>query len=66
MRTTLSIDDELIERARRMTGEKETAVLIRLALRVLIEREAAGRLAAQAGSMPRLRITRRRRATDKT
>jgi Arc/MetJ family transcription regulator len=62
MRTTLNIDDELLARAREMTGEHEKTALVHKGLQALIEREAARRLAALGGSMPKLRVPPRRRA----
>jgi len=65
MRTTLIIDDDLIDRAKRITGIKEKTALVRAGLEALIAREAARRLAALAGSEPNLRpIPRRRTVTD--
>jgi Arc/MetJ family transcription regulator len=62
MRTTLNIDDELIERARRLTGIEEKTALIHAALKALIERESGRRLAALGGTMPRMRPIPRRRS----
>jgi len=65
MRTTLIIDDELIDRAKRLTGIKEKTALVRAGLEALIAREAARRLAALGGSEPKLLpIPRRRSGTD--
>jgi Arc/MetJ family transcription regulator len=50
MRTTLSLDDDLLATAKRYTGLKEKSELLREALRALIERESARRLAALGGS----------------
>lgn len=61
MRTTLNIDDELLDQARRMTGIEEKAALVREGLRALIERESARRLAKLGGSEPDLRPAPRRR-----
>lgn len=61
MRTTVTLDDELVEKARFYTGIKETPALIREALRKLIEREAARRLARLGGTMPDLKPAPRRR-----
>lgn len=61
MRTTLNIDDELLEEARRITGVKEKAALVREGLRALIERESARRLARLGGSEPQLQDVPRRR-----
>jgi Arc/MetJ family transcription regulator len=62
MRTTLIIDDELLERARSLTGIKEKTALVRAGLETLIAREAAKRLAALGGSEPDLQPIPRRRA----
>ena len=61
MRTTIALDDELVRTAQEFTGVSEKAALIREALKALIERESARRLAALGGSMPGLRNTPRRR-----
>ncbi len=45
MRTTLALDDDLLERAQALTGVHEQSALVREALRALIERESARRLA---------------------
>ena len=50
MRTTVTLDDELIARAQELTGIEEKAALLREGLNALIEREAARRLAALGGS----------------
>jgi Arc/MetJ family transcription regulator len=62
MRTTLIIEDELVDRARELTGIREKTALVRAGLEALIAREAAKRLAALAGSEPDLRPVPRRRA----
>ncbi len=61
MRTTLALDDDLIAEAQRLTGTKEKSALVRQALRVLIERESARRLARLGGSEPALTEVPRRR-----
>lgn len=61
MRTTLALDDELLERAQAYTGLREKSALVREALRALIERESARRLARLGGSEPDLKIVPRRR-----
>jgi len=61
MRTTLSLDDELVERAQSYTGLREKSALVREALRALIERESARRLARLGGSQPDLAAAPRRR-----
>ena len=63
MRTTLILNDELLEKARGLTGVQEKTALVHEGLRALIARESARRLAALGGSEPTLRaIPRRRRA----
>jgi len=61
MRTTIAIDDELLSKAQAYTGFKEKSVLIREALKALIEREASRRLARLGGSEPELATPPRRR-----
>ena len=61
MRTTLALDDELVAEAQRLTGTGEKSALVREALRALIQRESARRLARLGGSEPRLTETPRRR-----
>jgi Arc/MetJ family transcription regulator len=62
MRTTLNLDDRLIERAMQLTGIKEKTALIHAALEALIARESGRRLAALGGSMPNMRSIPRRRS----
>ena len=62
MRTTLNIDDDLLKRAREMTGIDEKTALVRAGLEALIAREAAKRLAALGGTQPKLRDVPRRRS----
>jgi Arc/MetJ family transcription regulator len=64
MRTTLALDDDLLAEAQRLTGTKEKSALVRQALRALIERESARRLARLAGSEPDLTDVPRRRMTS--
>ncbi|MDA8073139.1 MAG: type II toxin-antitoxin system VapB family antitoxin [Actinomycetota bacterium] len=63
MRTTLVLDDDLMTEAQRLTGTAEKTALIREALRALIERESARRLALLGGSEPGLTEVSRRRGT---
>ena len=60
MRTTLNIDDQLLNEAQRITGMSEKASLVREGLRALIERESAQRLARLGGSEPQLEPVPRR------
>jgi len=62
MRTTLALDDQLIEKARDFTGLKEKSALVREALKALIERESARRLARLGGRERALARAPRRRA----
>lgn len=61
MRTTLALDDELVEKAQAYTGIMEKSALVREALTALVQREAARRLARLAGSEPDLGEVPRRR-----
>jgi Arc/MetJ family transcription regulator len=61
MRTTIIIDDSLLERARKATGILEKTSLVRAGLEALIAREAAKRLAALGGTEPKLGDIPRRR-----
>jgi Arc/MetJ family transcription regulator len=63
MRTTLILDEQLVERARRLTGLTEKTAVVRAGLEALIARESARRLAALGGTEPHARMVRRRRAT---
>lgn len=65
MRTTLALDDELIAKAQAFTGVKEKSALVREALKALIERESARRLARLGGSEPGLVYVPRRRPAAK-
>ena len=62
MRTTLDIDDQLLDEAQRITGLSEKAALVREGLRALIERESARRLAKLGGTEPDLAPVRRRKS----
>ncbi|MGH8798428.1 MAG: type II toxin-antitoxin system VapB family antitoxin [Caldimonas sp.] len=61
MRTTLTLDDALLESARAITGIQERSMLVHEGLRSLIQREAARRLILLGGSAPDLVIPPRRR-----
>jgi Arc/MetJ family transcription regulator len=65
MRTTVVLDDELVAKAQSYTGIREKSELIRFALKCLVEREAARRLARLGGTEPQLEdIPRRRMAGE--
>jgi Arc/MetJ family transcription regulator len=63
MRTTIALDDELVAKAQDFTGMKEKSSLVREALKALIERESARRLARLGGTESRLKAPPRRRPT---
>ena len=65
MRTTLNLEDELLEKARKLTGMKEKTSLVRLGLEALIARESAKRLAKLGGSEKKLGKVPRRRTGDR-
>jgi Arc/MetJ family transcription regulator len=52
MRTTLNLDDELIQKAAELTGRSEKSMLVRLGLEALIARESSRRLAQLGGTDP--------------
>ncbi len=61
MRTTVTLDDELLASAEELTGIKEKSALIRKALQDLVHAEASRRLAAMGGSDPDAWVPPRRR-----
>lgn len=61
MRTTIAMDDELVRQAQAFTGLKEKSALVREALKALIERESARRLALLGGTEPDIVSPPRRR-----
>ena len=61
MRTTVTLDDELIADAAEYTGIKERSALIRHALQTLVQLEAGRRLARLKGNAPELAAPPRRR-----
>ena len=63
MRTTIVLDDELVARAQKYTGIQEKSALVRMALKRLVEHEAAQRLIKLGGSEPDLAPFVRRRRT---
>lgn len=60
MRTTINIDQELIDRARQLTGIEGQSALFKAGLVALVERESARRLARLGGTMPDLEYIPRR------
>lgn len=65
MRTTINLDDALMERAQALSGVQERSALLREALTALIQRESARRLAQLGGSQPDLSPIPRRRSVSK-
>jgi Arc/MetJ family transcription regulator len=64
MRTTLNIDDELIDKASKLTGIKEKTSLVKLGLETLIARESSKRLAKLGGTERQLEMIPRRRTSN--
>jgi Arc/MetJ family transcription regulator len=65
MRTTLNIEDTLIDNASRLTGIKEKTTLVKLGLEALIARESSKRLAKLGGTEKKLKDIPRRRAAGR-
>lgn len=61
MRTTLNIEDDLLEKAIIITGIKEKTALVKLGLEALIARESARRLAKLGGTQKQLKAIPRRK-----
>ena len=61
MRTTVTLDDDLLDAAVALTGMKDRGPLLREALNALVERESARRLARLGGTEPDLQAPPRRR-----
>ena len=61
MRTTVNIDDDLLARATKLAGPMDRSAMLAEALKALIERETARRLARLGGSQPKLAAAPRRR-----
>lgn len=64
VRTTLNIEDSLIETASELTGIKEKTTLVKLGLEALIARESAARLAKLGGTERQLKPVPRRRIAE--
>ncbi len=64
MRTTINLDDKLLDKAIRLAGPMDRTAILSEALRALIERESAKRLARLGGTQPSLQAAPRRRATN--
>lgn len=64
MRTTLNIDETLLETAAKLTGITEKTSLVRLGLQALIARESSKRLACLGGTEKNLEMIPRRRIEE--
>jgi len=64
MRTTLNIEDKLLDRAKKLTGIKEKTSLVRLGLEALIAMESSKRLAKLGGTEKKLEMISRRSEMD--
>ena len=62
MRTTLNIEDKLLDKAKKLTGIREKTFLVKLGLEALIARESSKRLAKLGGTEKKLEAIPRRRA----
>ena len=63
MRTTVTLDDDLLAKATKMMGGLDRSSVLREGLKALIERESAIRLAKLGGTQPQLQPVPRRRAS---
>ncbi|MCK4297395.1 MAG: type II toxin-antitoxin system VapB family antitoxin [Candidatus Marinimicrobia bacterium] len=61
MKTTLNIDDQILEKAKKLTGVKEKTALVRMGLEALVARESAKRLAILGGTEKEVKHIPRRR-----
>ncbi len=64
MRTTITLDDELVDKAAELTGIRERTILLRTGLEALIQRETSRRLIALGGSAPGAKAGSARSAGD--
>lgn len=64
MRTTVTLDDDLIARAQQLTGRSEVSAVVRMSLELLVQLESGRRLALLGGSEPDATAGRRRRSND--
>ena len=65
MRTTLILDETLVEKAKRLTGLTEKTAVVHAGLHALIAQRSAERLASLGGSDKRARPPRRRRTPSR-
>ena len=64
MRTTVTLDDDLIARAQELTGRSEVSAVVRMSLELLVRLESGRRLELLGGSEPDATAGRRRRSND--
>lgn len=64
MRTTVTLDDDLVARAQELTGRSEVSAIVRMSLELLVRLEAGRRLALLGGSDSEASAGRRRRTAD--
>lgn len=64
MRTTVTLDDDLVARAQELTGRSEVSAIVRMSLELLVRLESGRRLALLGGSEPDAAAARRRRSHD--
>jgi Arc/MetJ family transcription regulator len=64
MRTTINIEDSLIEKASKLTGINEKTSLVKMGLEALIARESSKRLAKLGGSEKGISPVQRRKPQD--
>ena len=62
MRTTLNIEDALVEKASKLTGIMEKTALVRKGLETLISLESSRRLAELGGTEKKIDVPKRRRS----
>ncbi|HEX4068243.1 MAG TPA: type II toxin-antitoxin system VapB family antitoxin [Acidobacteriaceae bacterium] len=62
MRTTVTLDDELVKKAQEYSGIREKSLLVNAALKMMIEWEASRRAALLGGTMPGLKAAPRKRS----
>ena len=66
MRTTITIDDELLAKASKLAGPLDRSAIVSEGLKALIQRESARRLARLGGTQPALKGAPRRRGESKS
>lgn len=64
MRTTVTLDDDLVARAQELTGRSEVSAVVRMSLELLVHLESGRRLALLGGSDPEATVAPRRRSDD--